>query len=133
MYQPYTPQEVYYSNSINLLSYEQIKSSFEEKKSLSAAKKNIVQYEQNFNTEADGTKADYLRSIVMTENFLTLMKADERFVSGNRNNYLFSCGTYLKENGLHANEINTTLSWMNDLYDGIPQRELESIIRGLKL
>jgi len=133
MYQPYKTQKVYYSDSTNILSYKQLKSLFEETKALNTAMRNIARYEQSHKIETDGSKTDYLRSIIMTEDFLSLMKTDERFVSGNRNNYLFSCGSYLKENDLHADEIKETLMWMNDLYDGIPQKELESLIGGLKL
>jgi len=133
MYQPHSQQEVFYANSNNLLSCQQLISSFEEADALNIREKYPNDNEYNSSVESDGTKTGYLRSIIHTDKFLLLMKVEERFVSGNRNNFLFGCGKYLQDNGLDACDIAATLNWINELYDGIPRKELEVLIRGLKL
>ncbi len=134
MYQPCSHQKVFYSGSVNLLNFDQLNESFEMKKALDAEDRSrkIIQHYQS--DDASDSKDEYLRSIFYTDKFLALMKTEDNFVPGNRNRYLYSCGSYLLENGIDVDEVRDILFWVNDLYDGIAETELErTVMRSLKL
>ncbi len=134
MYQPCPLQKVFYSGSVNLLSFDQLEESLEAKKVIDAEERNAKMILHTPSENTNDSKDEYLRSIFYTDKFLTLMKTEENFVPGNRNRYLYSCGSYLLENAITADEVRDVLVWINDLYDGIPERELEqTVIRSLKL
>ena len=132
MYQPNPNQEVYYSQSEVVLSEKQLRISFEEKKFLDNSSREILIDEAI--PEYSGSKTDYLRSILKTTSLLELLNYDEKFVKGNRNQYLYSSGRYLLDNQLSKNEVRNTLEWMNSLRNSLKESELNStIMRSLKL
>jgi len=132
MYQPNQNQEVYYSNSEVVLSEKQLRISFEEKKFLDNSSREILV--PGAISEYGGSKTEYLRSILQTQSLLDLLKYDEKFVTGNRNNFLYSVGRYLIDNQLSENEVRNTLVWMNSLKLSLNQVELNStVMRSLKI
>lgn len=132
MYQPNPNQEVYYSQSDVVLSEKQLRISFEEKKFLDNSSREILIDEAI--PEYSGSKTDYLRSILETTSLLDLLNYDEKFVKGNRNQYLYSAGRYLLDNQLSKNEVRNTLEWINSLKNSLKESELNStIMRSLKL
>lgn len=79
-------------------------------------------------------KIDYIRSIMFTEKILQLLKYDERFVSGNRNNYLYSVGNYYLDIGLDDDEVKNGIEWINNQGDSIPEDELiKTIFKSLRV
>lgn len=132
MYQPNPNQEVHYSKSETVLSEKQLRISFEEKKFLDNSSREILIDEAI--PEYGGSKTEYLRSILETTSLLDLLNYDEKFVKGNRNQYLYSAGRYLLDNQLSKYEVRNALEWMNSLRNSLKESELNStIMRSLKL
>lgn len=132
MYQPNPDQQVHYTQSERVISEKQLRISFEEKKFLDHS----TRCAPTRDVEADysGSKREYLRSICFSHKFLDLMKYDEKFFQGNRNNFLYSVGRYLKDNYFSDVEIRETLMWMNSLSCSLKEAELNNtIIRSLKI
>ena len=118
MYQPCMSQKVYYSNDVNPLSMEQLLLSFNARKEQDELERYIAVHDEVIPSH-NGTKADYLRSINFSNRLLTLINYDSRFIKGNRNTFLFSTGSYLKESGLSTHEIRSALSWINSLQNSL--------------
>ena len=132
MYQPNPNQEVYYSKIDFVLSEMQLRISFEEKKFLDNSKREVIVVDST--ADYGGSKTDYLRSILQTESLLELLKYDEKFVDGNRNNYLYSVGRYLIDNHFSEIEVRDSLEWINSLKNSISLTELNStIMRSLRI
>jgi hypothetical protein len=96
-------------------------------------------FNQSFNQRKpaytfEGTKEDYLRSILFTEKLLKLLKFNEKFGAGGRNTYLYAAGCYLKDNKMTDGEIKDSILWLNAQGDGIPEHEINStIFKSLRL
>ena len=82
----------------------------------------------------EDTKEDYLRSILNTDKLLKLLKFDTKFGAGGRNNYLYSVGCYLQENGMNDDEVSSSILWINSQGDGIDEIEIQkTIFKSLRL
>ncbi len=82
----------------------------------------------------DGEKIDYIRKIARSEKILELLKHSERFVSGNRNHYLYSVGRYLQDLGMTDEEVKDTTLWINEQGDSVKEDELrKTIFKSLRL
>jgi len=133
MYQPNPLQEVHYSSTEITLSEKKLRGLFEEEKCFKQTYRVSV-VSSDINDADYSSRLHYLRSIFKTKVFLDLLKYDERFTAGNRNNYLYSVGKYLIEAGLVSSEVREMLLWINSLSNGMSVNELtNTIMRSLKL
>ncbi len=85
------------------------------------------------NNDENLTKLEWYRKYKNTEQLLVALKFEEKFVSGQRNNTLFSWASHLKEVGLSDGEVREMVSFLNNRGDSIKDRELEQLFRGLQL
>jgi len=132
MYQPNHCQKVHYSQSEIVLSELKLRISFEEKKFLENSTREVF-IADTLPVHSD-SKIEYLRSILQTQSLLNLLKYEEKFVQGNRNNYLYSVGCYLIDNYLSKSEVRDTLIWMNSLKFSLNELELDrTVMRSLKI
>jgi len=77
----------------------------------------------------DGTKIDTLRQISKTDKMLKILKFSDKFGSGGRNTYLFSCAKYLQENGMSDEEVKSEILWVNSQgSDPLIEKEINKTI-----
>lgn len=89
--------------------------------------------ERVVNIHFDGSKIDTLRQISHTDKMLRLLKFNERFGAGGRNNYLFACAKYLQDSGMSDDEVISEVLWINSQGDGISEEEIShTIFRSLR-
>ena len=82
----------------------------------------------------DGSKIDTLRQISHTDKMLRLLKFNERFGAGGRNNYLFACAKYLQDSGMTDDEVISEVLWINRQGDGISEEEIkQTIFKSLRI
>ena len=90
--------------------------------------------ERVVNIHFDGSKIDTLRQISHTDKMLRLLKFNERFGAGGRNNYLFACAKYLQDSGMMDNEVVNEVLWINSQGDGISEEEIkQTIFKSLRI
>ena len=136
MYQPNLLQKVYYSKGKNILSEKQLRISFEEKQYLDLATKisSVSTFTFGSQYTCTNSKVDYIKSIMFSKKLLNLLDFENKFVEGNRNNYLYSIGRYLLDINLTVGEVKQTLLWINNLKNGLSETEItNTIFRSLKL
>lgn len=90
--------------------------------------------ERVVNIHFDGSKVDTLRQISHTDKMLRLLKFNERFGAGGRNNYLFACAKYLQDSGMSDDEVVSEVLWINSMGDGISEDEIKhTIFKSLRI
>ena len=90
--------------------------------------------ERVVNINFDGSKVDTLRQISHTDKMLRLLKFNERFGAGGRNNYLFACAKYLQDSGMSDDEVVSEVLWINGQGDGISEEEIkQTIMKSLRI
>lgn len=90
--------------------------------------------ERVVNIHFDGSKIDTLRQISHTDKMLRLLKFNERFGAGGRNNYLFACAKYLQDSGMSDDEVVSEVLWINGQGDGISEEEIkQTILKSLRI
>lgn len=90
--------------------------------------------ERVVNIHFDGSKVDTLRQISHTDKMLRLLKFNERFGAGGRNNYLFACAKYLQYSGMSDDEVVSEVLWINSMGDGISEDEIKhTIFKSLRI
>lgn len=90
--------------------------------------------ERVVNINFDGSKVDTLRQISHTDKMLRLLKFNERFGAGGRNNYLFACAKYLQDSGMTDDEVVSEVLWINGQGDGISEEEIkQTIFKSLRI
>lgn len=89
----------------------------------------------NFESSDDDTsKLRYLRKHRKTDKFLDFFKSSERFVSGQRNTFIYSVAHTLLDLGMSNDEIRDNIYWVNNQGDSISEKELEStVFRSLRV
>lgn len=81
--------------------------------------------------EFDGTKADWYRENWLSDAMRKALGVDDKFVSGNRNNAIYSMARYMKELQLTHNEICNAIDWIND--GELGDFEVKQVLRGLRI
>lgn len=114
--------------------WEKAKEDEEERIRLIEFRKNFSGYRKPMYEYDTEEKIDYIRKICKTEKILQLLKYDERFVSGKRNNYLYSVACYFMNLGMSDDEVKDNVEWINNQGDSIPHNELsKTIFKSLRL
>jgi len=81
--------------------------------------------------ENEGTKADWYRENWLNDSMRNKLGVDEKFVSGNRNNSLWSCAKYLKEIDLTDSEVVEAVEWINNCE--LDHFEIKQILKSAKI
>lgn len=79
----------------------------------------------------DGTKADWYRENWLNDVMRSTLKVDEKFVSGNRNNAIYTISRYLKEIELTDSEIAEAIEWVNN--GELGEFEIRQVLKGLRI
>ena len=79
----------------------------------------------------DGTKADWYRENWLSDIMRYKLSVDEKFVTGNRNNALWSYAKYFKEIEFTDSEIISACEWINN--GELDNFEMKSIFRSAKV
>lgn len=81
--------------------------------------------------ENNGTKADWYRENWLSDMMRSALGVDDKFVTGNRNNALYSFARYLKDIQLTDIEIVEAIEWINN--GELPEHEIKLIMKGLRI
>jgi len=81
--------------------------------------------------EHDGTKVDWYRENWLNEIMRAVLKIDERFTAGNRNNSLYSYARFFKDLELTDSEIVEAVEWINNFE--LHELEVKQILKGLRI
>jgi len=79
----------------------------------------------------DGTKADWYRENWLSDIMRSKLSVDEKFVTGNRNNAMWSYAKYFKEIEFTDTEIISACEWINN--GELDNFEMKSIFRSAKV
>lgn len=90
-----------------------------------------IQQREKPQVENNGTKADWYRENWLSDVMRAALGVDEKFVSGNRNNAIYSIARYLKEIELTDNEICNAIDWVNN--GELGDFEIKQVLRGLRV
>lgn len=131
-YYGFKDSEVFY-NFGDLFDLEKAMDKIQKKKQI--IKEMTKTKERVVNIHFDGSKVDTLRQISHTDKMLRLLKFNERFGAGGRNNYLFACAKYLQDSGMTDDEVISEVLWINSQSaDSISEEEINStIFKSLRL
>ena len=130
-YYGFKDSEVFY-NFGDLFDLEKAMDKIQKKKQI--IKEMTKTKERVVNIHFDGSKIDTLRQISHTDKMLRLLKFNERFGAGGRNNYLFACAKYLQDSGMMDNEVVNEVLWINSQGDGISEEEIkQTIFKSLRI
>lgn len=131
-YYGFKDSEVFY-NFGDLFDLEKAMEKIKKKKQI--IKEMTKTKERAVNIHFDGSKVDTLRQISNTDKMLRLLKFNERFGAGGRNNYLFACAKYLQDSGMTDDEVVSEVLWINgQSSNSISEKEINStIFRSLSL
>lgn len=124
-YYGFKDSEVFY-NFGDLFDFEKAMEKIKKKKQI--IKEMTKTKERVVNIYFDGSKIDTLRQISHTDKMLRLLKFNERFGAGGRNNYLFACAKYLQDSGMTDDEVVSEVLWINSQGDGISEEEIKQTI-----
>lgn len=86
---------------------------------------------QNQSFEKEGEKIDWYRDNWLNDAMRKALKVDEKFVSGNRNNALYSYARFFKDEGFTDSEIRDAVEWINNFE--LDQFEIKQIFKGLRI
>lgn len=130
-YYGFKDSEVFY-NFGDLFDLEKAMEKIKKKKQIIKEMTNTK--ERVVNIHFDGSKVDTLRQISHTDKMLRLLKFNERFGAGGRNNYLFACAKYLQDSGMTDDEVVSEVLWINGQGDGISEEEIkQTIFKSLRI
>ena len=79
----------------------------------------------------DGTKADWYRENWLSDKMRLKLGVDDKFISGNRNNAIYSFSRYMKDIELTDNEIVDAIDWINN--GELGDHEIKQVLRGLRI
>ncbi len=79
----------------------------------------------------DGTKADWYRENWLNNIMRKALRVDDKFISGNRNNAIYTISRYLKEIELTNSEIVEAIEWVNN--GELPDNEVNQVLKGLRI
>lgn len=94
--------------------------------------KSIKPKDMNPLLEAE-TKADWYRQHKNTQKLLDVLNHDTKFVTGQRNNTLYSWTRHLQDVGLNDSEVIEIMEFLNAQRDSVPDKELTLIFRSCGL
>ena len=130
-YYGFKDSEVFY-NFGDLFDLEKAMEKIKKKKQI--IKEMTKTKERVVNIHFDGSKVDTLRQISHSDKMLRLLKFNERFGAGGRNNYLFACAKYLQDSGMTDDEVVSEVLWINSQGDGISEEEIkQTIFKSLRI
>ena len=130
-YYGFKDSEVFY-NFGDLFDLEKAMEKIKKKKQI--IKEMTKTKERAVNIHFDGSKVDTLRQISHSDKMLRLLKFNERFGAGGRNNYLFACAKYLQDSGMSDDEVVSEVLWINGQGDGISEEEIkQTILKSLRI
>jgi len=81
--------------------------------------------------EDDGTKVDWYRENWLNEMMRSVLKVDEKFTTGNRNNSLYSYARFFKDLELTDSEIVEAVEWINNME--LHELEVRQILKGIRV
>ena len=98
-------------------------------------RKELRQWQQNEKSKPqiqnDGTKADWYRENWLNDMMRSKLGIDEKFVSGNRNQTIYSVARYLKDIELLDVEIVEAIEWINN--GELGEFEIKQVMKGLRI
>ncbi len=83
------------------------------------------------NFENEDTKIDWYRENWLNDKMRSILKIDEKFTSGNRNNSLYSYARFFKDLELVDSEIVEAIEWINNME--LHEIEVKQILKGLRI
>lgn len=91
------------------------------------------QYEQKqkHEFEQSGEKIDWYRENWLSDIMKSVLKVEDKFVTGGRNNALYSYTRFFKDLGLTDSEIAEAIFWINN--GELDELEIKQIFRGLRI